>query len=97
TGPGWVSFTSAKHRKAGQNSVGVDTYASSLGQYTQMGMPNLQANGAIERVISQQAAMMGANDIFWISAVLFIVLIALIWLTRPAKSAGGAEAAAGAH
>uniref|UniRef100_UPI001E3FFC7C IS21-like element helper ATPase IstB n=3 Tax=Ralstonia solanacearum TaxID=305 RepID=UPI001E3FFC7C len=23
--PGWVSFTSAKHRKAGQNSVGVDT------------------------------------------------------------------------
>ncbi|MDC6210374.1 plasmid replication protein, CyRepA1 family, partial [Ralstonia solanacearum] len=25
TGPGWVSFTSAKHRKAGQNSVGVDT------------------------------------------------------------------------
>ncbi|MCL9846197.1 hypothetical protein M0F05_17905, partial [Ralstonia solanacearum] len=25
TGPGWVRFTSAKHRKAGQNSVGVDT------------------------------------------------------------------------
>ncbi|MHA6907070.1 DHA2 family efflux MFS transporter permease subunit [Ralstonia pseudosolanacearum] len=72
-------------------------YASSLGDYTQMGMPSLQANGAIERIISQQAAMMGANDIFWISAVLFIVLIALIWLTRPAKSAGGAEAAAGAH
>ncbi|CAH0440728.1 DHA2 family efflux MFS transporter permease subunit [Ralstonia pseudosolanacearum] len=72
-------------------------YASSLGDYTQMGMPNLQANGAIERIISQQAAMMGANDIFWISAVLFIVLIALIWLTHPAKSAAGAEVAAGAH
>lgn len=72
-------------------------YASSLGDYTQMGMPSLQANGAIERIISQQAAMMGANDIFWISAVLFIVLIALIWLTRPAKSAGSAETAAGAH
>ncbi|MHA6895418.1 DHA2 family efflux MFS transporter permease subunit [Ralstonia pseudosolanacearum] len=72
-------------------------YASSLGDYTQMGMPSLQANGVIERIISQQAAMMGANDIFWISAVLFIVLIALIWLTHPAKSAAGAEAAAGAH
>ncbi|MCL9825827.1 integrase core domain-containing protein, partial [Ralstonia solanacearum] len=27
TGPGWVRFTSAKHRKAGQNSVGVDKQA----------------------------------------------------------------------
>jgi len=41
--------------------------------------------------------MLGANDIFWISAVLFIVLIVFIWLTKPAKSAAGAEAAAGAH
>lgn len=72
-------------------------YASSINQYTQLGMPNLQANGLIERVISQQAAMLGANDIFWISAVLFIVLIVFIWLTKPAKSAAGAEAAAGAH
>jgi DHA2 family multidrug resistance protein len=72
-------------------------YASSINQYTQLGMPNLQANGVIERVISQQAAMLGANDIFWISAVLFIVLIVFIWLTKPAKSGAGAEAAAGAH
>jgi DHA2 family multidrug resistance protein len=72
-------------------------YSASVSQYTQMGMPNLQANGAIERVISQQAAMLGANDIFWISSVLFIGLIVFIWLTKPAKSAGGAEAAAGAH
>jgi DHA2 family multidrug resistance protein len=72
-------------------------YTASINQYTQMGMPSLQANGVIERVISQQAAMLGANDIFWISAVLFLVLIGFIWLTKPAKSAGGAEAAAGAH
>ena len=72
-------------------------YTSSINQYTQLGMPNLQANGVIERTITQQAAMLGANDIFWISAVLFIGLIGFIWLTKPAKSAGGAEAAAGAH
>ncbi|CAJ0798766.1 Multidrug export protein EmrB [Ralstonia condita] len=72
-------------------------YTASINQYTQMGMPSLQANGVIERVISQQAAMLGANDIFWVSAVLFLVLIGFIWLTKPAKSAGGAEAAAGAH
>lgn len=41
--------------------------------------------------------MLDANDIFWISAVLFIVLIVFIWLTKPAKSAVGAEAAASAR
>ncbi|MCL9842524.1 hypothetical protein PP724_23080, partial [Ralstonia solanacearum] len=31
TGPGWVRFTSAKHRKAGQNSVGVDKLTKDKG------------------------------------------------------------------
>ena len=38
--------------------------------------------------------MLGLNDIFWLSAVIFIAIIPLIWLTRPGKGGGGA---AGAH
>lgn len=39
--------------------------------------------------------MLGLNDIFWLSAVIFIVIIPLIWLTKPVKGgAGGAAAAA---
>jgi DHA2 family multidrug resistance protein len=41
--------------------------------------------------------MLSANDIFWASAMVFMVLIALIWLSRPVKDGHGAEAAAGAH
>ena len=42
--------------------------------------------------------MLAANDIFYISALLFLLLIPLIWLTQPPQaSAGSADAAAGAH
>ena len=46
--------------------------------------------------VNTQAAMMGLNDIFFVSAVIFILIIPLIWITRPAKGGGGPDAA-GAH
>ncbi|WP_423196919.1 MFS transporter [Cupriavidus sp. H19C3] len=72
------------------------TYTAQLHQLMQLGMSQTQAVGVIERNISQQAAMLGANDIFWISGVLFFVLIVFVWLTRRARGGGGADAA-GAH
>lgn len=63
------------------------TYIDQLNHLMQMGMSQAQANGQIERSISQQAAMLGANDIFWISGVLFFVLIVFVWLTKPKKEA----------
>jgi MFS transporter, DHA2 family, multidrug resistance protein len=36
--------------------------------------------------------------VFYVSALLFLALIGVVWLARPAKGgAGGSEAAAGAH
>jgi len=94
----WDNRSSLHHAQLVEHANAYNpAYTASIDQYTQLGMPNLQANGVIERVISQQAAMMGVNDIFWISSVLFIGLIGFIWLTKPGKSAGGADAAAGAH
>lgn len=63
----------------------------------QMGMSQAQAVGVIERSITQQAAMLGANDIFWISGMLFFVLIGFVWLTRPARRGGGSADAMAAH
>jgi DHA2 family multidrug resistance protein len=71
-------------------------YQAQIDHLMQMGMSRMQADGMIERNISQQAAMLGANDIFWISGVLFFVLIGFVWLTKRAKGGGGADAA-GAH
>jgi len=55
-----------------------------------------QARGLFDYTVNTQAAMMGLNDIFFASAVIFILIIPLIWITKRAKGGGGG-AAAGAH
>ena len=57
----------------------------------------VQSTAFINHLVDQQAAMLSANDIFWASAVLFLLLIGVVWLARPEKRAAPAEAAAGAH
>jgi DHA2 family multidrug resistance protein len=68
-------------------------------------MQNMQASGfsadqtmlALNRTIDVQAYMLGANDIFYASALLFVMLIGVVWLARPVKGGSAGEAAAGAH
>src|SRR6185369_9656190 len=71
---------------------------------TSQALANLQAGGlspdqalaALNRLVDQQAALLSANDIFYASALLFLGMIGLVWLSKPAKAAASAEAA-GAH
>jgi MFS transporter, DHA2 family, multidrug resistance protein len=63
---------------------------------TAQGMPEPAAWAVIERTLSVQASTMGATDIFRMSAVLFLALITLIWLTKPVKTTTHADAG-GAH
>jgi DHA2 family multidrug resistance protein len=46
--------------------------------------------------MSTQAATLRLNDIFWLSAVIFVAIIPLIWVTRPGK-ANAAAVTDGAH
>jgi len=48
-------------------------------------------------MIDQQAFMLSANDIFYVSAVVFLLLIGVIWLARPAKANQDAGTAAETH
>jgi DHA2 family multidrug resistance protein len=64
------------------------------------GMSAEQALGQVNQLVTQQAFMLAAADIFYLSAALFLLLIPLVWLTHPQRSAGsggGVDAAAGAH
>jgi len=62
------------------------------------GLTPEQALGTINRLADQQAYMLAANDVFYVSAVIFLLLIPLVFLTRHTKAgAGSADAAAGAH
>jgi len=61
-----------------------------------LGVNPQQALASFERSVVTQSAMLGLNDIFWISGVIFIAIIPLIWLTKPVKGAAS-DAASAAH
>jgi len=61
-----------------------------------MGFTQGQAAAYFERGLNTQAIMLGLNDIFWISGVIFVAIVPLIWLTKPARG-GSAATAAAAH
>jgi MFS transporter, DHA2 family, multidrug resistance protein len=71
---------------------------SALNGLAGAGLTPEQALGTINRLADQQAYMLAANDVFYVSAMIFLLLIPLVFLTKHGKSgAGSADAAAGAH
>ena len=62
------------------------------------GLTAQQSHAVLDRLVDQQAFMLSANDVFYVSAALFLALIAVVWLARPVSGAPAAkDAAAGAH
>ncbi|WP_272971855.1 DHA2 family efflux MFS transporter permease subunit [Comamonas terrigena] len=94
----WDSRATMHHAHLTETLVqGQGTFAITLNQLQAAGMTQEQALAQINRLIDQQAFTLAANDIFWASSMLFLVLIVLIWLTkRPVGHAGAADAG-GAH
>jgi DHA2 family multidrug resistance protein len=62
-----------------------------------LGLNAQQAAGMIERTVTFQAAMLGINDIFFVSAIIFLAIIPLIWIIKPSKGGAGAAEASAAH
>ena len=48
------------------------------------------AGGVLENMIRQQAAIMSFNDVFWLLAIMFLLMLPLIFLMRPPKKKAGA-------
>lgn len=69
-----------------------------LHQLSELGMTHEQSLVLMNRLVDQQAFMLSVNDIFAASAALFLALIAVIWLARPApRIMAGAVDVGGAH
>ena len=64
-------------------------------QLQSMGMTQQQASGWIAQQITNQGLIVSANEIFWISAGIFLVLLGLVWFAKPPFGAGGGGG--GAH
>jgi MFS transporter, DHA2 family, multidrug resistance protein len=92
----WNDRTIEHHaRLVEQTSVTNPAYVHALaGIQATLHASLFKAQAFFETQVSAQAAMLGLNDVFWLSAVIFIVIIPLIWITKPSK--GGAKNAAGA-
>ena len=96
---GWNDRTILHHSQlAEQTSANNPTFVSGInGLQTTLGGSMDQARAFFEQSMNTQAAMLGLNDIFWLSGVIFIVIIPLIWLTKPSKGGAAAAAGAGGH
>lgn len=53
--------------------------------HTYLGSTQEQGYALFNRLVTLQADMLGLNDIFWISSLIFIGLIPLVWITKPLK------------
>ena len=60
------------------------------------GLTSEQSYALLNRLVDQQAFMLSANDVFYVSALLFLALIALVWFARPVRGAAPVRDAADA-
>ncbi|MEO8152089.1 MAG: DHA2 family efflux MFS transporter permease subunit [Rhizobacter sp.] len=93
----WESRAAMHHAQMAESiNLGNNAAVQTLSQLTASGYSNEQALATINRLIDQQAFTMAATDIFWLSSILFVLLISMVWLTKPQMNATGADAG-GAH
>ena len=92
----WTRRQSVHHVQLAEH---ISVYSPQTTIYSQhlaaAGMPPDQVHAVLGRLLSGQANMLATNDVFWLCACLLIVLIPVIWLTRPpfGRPAPGAAAA----
>ena len=93
----WENRASMHHAQLGEPiHRGNDAAMQALGQLGSAGLTPEQALAMVNRLIDQQAYTMAATDLFSLSALLFLVLVAMVWLAQPKRSAAPADAG-GAH
>ncbi len=92
----WESRATLHHAQLSESiNRGNDAATAAIGGLNAAGLSTEQALFQINRIIDQQAFMLAANDIFYICSFLFLLLIPLVWLSRPQR--GKAVDAGGAH
>ncbi|CAL8479439.1 DHA2 family efflux MFS transporter permease subunit [Caballeronia sp. S22] len=62
-----------------------------------LGLGQQASYALFDQTVQTQAAMLGLNDVFYGAAVIMIIIIPLIWITKPGKAGGASDAAAAAH
>ena len=94
----WENRAALHHSQLAESvNQGNNAATSAMSGLASSGLSTEQVLGQINRIVDQQSFMLATNDIFYASALLFLLLIPLVWLARPQKGGAGGDAAAGAH
>ncbi len=71
--------------------------AQAVAKAQALGLSPQQVYGFIDAEVTRQAFILSATDLFWLSGVLFLGLIGVIWLSRPVRRHNASADAGGAH
>lgn len=94
----WENRAALHHSQLAESvNPGNNAAASAMSGLASSGLSTEQVMGQINRIVDQQAFMLATNDIFYASAILFLLLIPLVWLAKPQRGGAEGDAAAGAH
>lgn len=92
----WSNREALHHAQLTESVTPYNPNAQSM--YTQLenlGMTHQQASGYLAQEITNQGLIISANEIFWLSACIFMLLLGLVWFAKPPFGAGGGSS--GAH
>ncbi len=79
-------------------NVGSSATTSTLSGLAAGGFTPQQSLAMVDRLANQQAYMLAANDIFFASAIIFVAMVPLVFLTRTTRAKTAiADAGSGAH
>jgi DHA2 family multidrug resistance protein len=94
----WEDRAALHHAQLAESvNRGNDAATQAMAQLGAAGQTPEQALAMLNRLLDQQAYTMAVTDVFYLSAALFVALIALVWLTQPKRTLGAAPDAGGAH
>jgi MFS transporter, DHA2 family, multidrug resistance protein len=95
----WQDRATLHHANLSESvNIGNGAANNAIAGLQSSGLSLEQALGTLNRLVDQQAYMLAAADVFYVSAVMFLLLIPLVFLAKKSKIEGGSsDAAAGAH
>lgn len=91
----WTNRESLHHSQLSESITPYNVNSQqTYDQLMQLGMTQQQASAWIAQQITNQGLIISANEIFWASAGVFLLLLVMIWFARPPFGSGGGG---GAH
>lgn len=92
----WTNRESLHHAQLTESVTPYNVNSQQMyAKLEQMGMSLDQASAYLAQQITNQGLIISANEIFWASAGVFLILLVLVWFARPPFGAGGGGG--GAH